>query len=89
MIPITVVRVEERARELVNKVLDSGSLAQGKVVDELEGLFYQMTGARHWVAVSNGTQSLGAALEALAVKAGDEVITSRFNFCTLAKPSVH
>ncbi len=89
MIPITVVRVEERARELVNQVLDSGSLAQGKVVEEFEGLVAEMAGARHAVAVSNGTLSLVAALEALGVKPGDEVITSPFTFVASVNAALH
>ncbi|MHB1140017.1 MAG: DegT/DnrJ/EryC1/StrS family aminotransferase, partial [Microthrixaceae bacterium] len=63
MIPITVVKVDDAAKALVNEVLDSGSLAQGRMVERLEGLIAEMAGTRHAVAVGNGTLSLVAALQ--------------------------
>lgn len=80
MIPITVVRVDDEAKQLVSEVLDSGSLAQGQKVEQFEALVADMAGTRHAVAVGNGTLSLIAALQALGVEAGDELITSPFTF---------
>lgn len=80
MIPITVVKVDDAAKALVNEVLDSGSLAQGRMVERLEGLVADMAGTRHAVAVGNGTLSLVAALQALGLEAGDELVTSPFTF---------
>ncbi|MEZ5311777.1 MAG: aminotransferase class V-fold PLP-dependent enzyme [Microthrixaceae bacterium] len=64
-------------------------MARGKVVEEFEGLVAQMAGARHAVAVSSGTLSLVAALEALGVKPGDEVITSPFTFVASVNAALH
>ena len=80
MIPITVVEVEPRAKELVAQVLDSGRLAQGPMVERFEELVARMCGTRHAVAVSNGTISLVAALQAAGIGPGDEVVTSPFTF---------
>lgn len=80
MIPITVVKVDAEARKLVNEVLDSGSLAQGRMVERFESLVADMAGTRHAVALSNGTLSLVAALRALGVGPGDELVTSPFTF---------
>lgn len=80
MIPITVVEVEHRAHELVSEVLTSGRLAQGPMVERFEQLVADMCGTRHAVAVSNGTVSLVAALQAAGIGPGDEVITSPFTF---------
>jgi dTDP-4-amino-4,6-dideoxygalactose transaminase len=55
-------------------------IAQGPVVAEFESRFAELTGARHAVAVNNGTTALVAALQALELEPGDEVITSPFTF---------
>ncbi len=80
MIPITVVKVDPAAHQLVSEVLTSGRLAQGPMVERFEGLVADMCGTRHAVAVSNGTVSLVAALQAAGIGPGDEVITSPFTF---------
>ena len=79
-IPLVQVRVGEPARRRVAEVLESGRLAQGPVVAELEETFAAASGVRHCVAVSNGTVALQAALLAAGVGPGDEVITTPFSF---------
>ncbi|HUP73211.1 MAG TPA: DegT/DnrJ/EryC1/StrS family aminotransferase [Acidimicrobiales bacterium] len=79
-IPITAVAVDSAAEALVLEVLRSGHLVQGPMVERFEGRFAQICGVRHAVAVSNGTVSLVAALLALGIGPGDEVITSPFTF---------
>ena len=80
MIPISVVDLPDGTEDLVLEVVRSGRLAQGPMVERLEGLFAERCGVAHAVAVSNGTVSLVAALEALEVGPGDEVVTSPFTF---------
>ena len=80
MIPITKVDLGPTAADLVLEVLASGRLAQGPMVERLEAGFQEMTGAAHAIAVSNGTVALVAAIEALDLEPGDEVITSPFTF---------
>lgn len=80
MIPISVVKCGQEEEELVLQVLRSGMLTQGAMVQRLEELCCEMTGARHAVAVNNGTTALVVALEALRLEPGDEVITSAFTF---------
>ncbi len=84
MIPISkpVIGADERAA--VNSVLDSGMLVQGPRVAELEALFCEKTGAKHAVAICNGTAALHAALLAHGVGPGDEVITTPFTFMASA-----
>jgi len=79
-IPITAVAVDAAAETLVLEVLRSGHLVQGPMVERFEERFAAICGVRHAVAVSNGTVSLVAALLALGVGPGDEVITSPFTF---------
>ena len=79
-IRVTEVRIGDEEKQAVLRVLDSGQLAQGPVVAELERQFAEICGVPHAVAVSNGTVALVAALEALGLGPGDEVITTPFSF---------
>lgn len=79
MIPITVVDVSG-AESLVAEVLRSGVIAQGPMVKRLEEGFAAVAGTSHAVAVNSGTTALVAALQALDLRPGDEVITSPFTF---------
>jgi perosamine synthetase len=65
---------------LVLSVLRSGHLAQGPMVERFEALCTTMAGTAHAVAVTNGTVALDAALSALDIGPGQEVITSPFTF---------
>ncbi|MFE0022087.1 DegT/DnrJ/EryC1/StrS family aminotransferase [Amycolatopsis sp. NPDC059021] len=79
MIPITVVDVRD-AEDLVVEVLRSGAIAQGPMVKRFEEAFTGVTGTKHAVAVNSGTTALVAALQALDLQPGDEVVTSPFTF---------
>ncbi len=65
-------------------VLQSGMLAQGKRVRELEERFAEYVGTKHGVAVSNGTLALLVALQAMGLGPGDEVITTPLTFFATA-----
>lgn len=80
MIPITEVRFDDEAENLVLDVLRSGHVAQGPMVERLEEGFAELAGTRHAVAVSSGTTALVAAVEALELGSGDEVVTSPLTF---------
>jgi perosamine synthetase len=79
-IPISAIDLDEDAEQLVLEVIRSGHLVQGPMVERLENAFSEACGARHAVAVSSGTTALVAAMEALGVGPGDEVVTSPFTF---------
>ena len=79
-ISIAEVRLGEAEEQLVLGVLRSGQLVQGPMVERLERSFADLCSVRHGIAVSSGTTALVAALEALGVGDGDEVITSPFTF---------
>lgn len=69
--------------EIEREVLDtlrSGVVAQGPKVKKFEEQFAELVGARHAVAVNNGTTALAAALEVQDLRPGDEVLTSPFTF---------
>ncbi len=79
-IPMARVEVGREEEEGVLEVLRSGMLAQGPRVAELEEAFAELHGVDHAVAVNNGTTALVAAMQALDVKPGDEVVTTPFSF---------
>jgi perosamine synthetase len=66
---------EEELQEL-REALEQGTLfyAQGKKVRQLEEDFARMVGARFAVATSSGTASIHAAMTAVGISPGDEVI---------------
>lgn len=80
MIPISTVKLGAAVEERVLQVVRSGIIAQGPVVAEFESRFADLVGAKHAVAVNNGTTALVAAIQALELEPGDEVITSPFTF---------
>ena len=69
-ISISRLQVGPEEEALVLDVLRSGHLVQGAMVERLERSFIDVTGARHAVAVSNGTIALVAALQAVGSRAG-------------------
>lgn len=79
-IPISAVALGDDVEQLVVAVLRSGHLVQGPMVAQLEAEFATLCGVNHAVAVNSGTTALIAALDALGIGAGDEVITSAFTF---------
>ena len=79
-IPISAVSLDEHAEGLVLEVVRSGHLVQGPMVERLEAAFSEACDVPHAIAVNSGTTALVAALQALGIGPGDEVVTSPFTF---------
>lgn len=84
MIPIARPRMGEEEKALVWSALESGMLAQGPRVHELEERFAEFIGVPHAVATSSGTTALHLALLGYRIGPGDEVITVPFTFIASA-----
>ena len=80
MIPISTVELGPEVEASVLGVLRSGIIAQGPMVARAEQLFAELIDVDHVVAVNNGTTALVAAIQALGLEPGDEVITTPFTF---------
>ena len=76
--------------ELVKDCLDTGWVSSvGKYVDRFETEVAARCGARHGVAMVNGTAALHAAFVALGVQPGDEVIVPALTFVATANAVAH
>lgn len=84
MISIAHPSIGEEEKKAVLEVLNSGMIAQGPKVEELEKEFAKFIGTKYAVATSSGTTALHVALLALGIGPGDEVITSPFTFIASA-----
>ena len=68
----------------VVEILRSGWLTTGPAVERFEADICAYTGAQYGVAVSNGTAALHAAMFALDIRPGDEVIVPPITFAASA-----
>ncbi len=73
-----------RERELVNEVLDSGTLALGPMAQAFEQRIAEVAGRRFGVSCSSGTAGLHMVVRSLGIRDGDEVITTPFSFVASA-----
>lgn len=73
----------------VVEVLRSAWLTTGPTIDTFEQALAALTGAAHAVAVSNGTAALHAAMYALGIGPGDEVIVPTMTFAASANCVVY
>ena len=81
--------IDERDIEAVACVLRSDWLTSGPMVGEFEAAFARTVGAPDAVAVSNGTAALHAAIFALGIGPGDEVIVPPMTFAASANAVVY
>src|SRR6186997_533506 len=80
MIPVARPDIGPEEIAAVTEVLESGMLAGGRRVAELEERFAAFIGTKHGIAVSNGTVALMCIYAALDLGPGDEVITVGHTF---------
>lgn len=74
----------------VKECLDSTFVSSvGKFVDRFEADLAQFTGAKHVIAVVNGTAALHIALQLAGVKPGDEVLTPALTFVATTNAVVY
>ena len=81
--------VDDDDLRAVAEVLGSDWLTTGPKVDAFEAALAEATGAKYAVAVSNGTAALHAAMAALAIGPGDEVVVPALTFAASANCVVY
>jgi perosamine synthetase len=92
LIPINVPKIGEEEIQAVVEVMKSGiltnALGAGPKVTEFEQNYAKFAGVKHAIAVNTGTAALHAALMAIPIKTGDEVILPSFTFVATAEAVV-
>jgi perosamine synthetase len=93
MIPINRPWLSDEEKREILMVLDEGILTSpalegGKRVQEFESLLRRYLKIKHVIAVNSGTSALLAALLALGLKEGDEVLLPSFTFVASANSVV-
>lgn len=83
-IPAAKPLIGEEERSAVDRVLQSGLMAQGPEVAAFECEFSAIVADRQCIAVNSGTSGLHMALIAAGIKQGDEVIVPSFTFAATA-----
>jgi len=76
--------IEAEVREAVRGVLETQRFILGPQVQQFEREVAEFIGCAHAVGVSSGTDALLAALMALGIGPGDEVVTTPFTFFATA-----
>jgi perosamine synthetase len=79
MIPVNEPLVNGNEKRYLMECIETGWISsEGPFIRQFEEKFAARVGRRHGVAVSNGTAAIDAAVEALAIQPGDEVILPTF-----------
>ncbi|MDF7825522.1 UDP-4-amino-4,6-dideoxy-N-acetyl-beta-L-altrosamine transaminase [Pontiellaceae bacterium B12227] len=84
MIPYGRQSILQEDIDAVVEVLNGDWLTCGPTVERFEAALCDYTGAKHAIAVSNGTAALHVAMLAGGIKAGDRVVTSPNTFLASA-----
>jgi perosamine synthetase len=89
-IGLHVPEIGELEKKYINECLDSTFVSSvGSFIPKLEERMQEITGARHAIAVSNGTVGLQVAMFLAGVEPGDEVVIPTLSFIATANAVSH
>jgi dTDP-4-amino-4,6-dideoxygalactose transaminase len=88
-VPLADPVVDDELVEAARDAVGSGWWSMGPRVNAFEDAFAEFTGAKHAIAVANGTAALHLALLAVECGPGDEVIIPSLNFVAAANAIRH
>lgn len=85
MIPVNTPLLNGNEKKYLIECIDTGWISsEGPFIKKFEEQFAQKVGRKYGIAVSNGSVALDAAVLALGIKAGDEVIMPTFTIISCA-----
>ena len=84
MIPQIQPWIDDRELYYLNQVVDSTYVTEHHLTEEFENGIRELTGAKHAIAVCNGTAALFCCLKSLGIGKGDEVIVPNLTFIATA-----
>ena len=85
MIPVNEPLLDGNEKKYLNECIDTGWISsEGPFIFRFEEQFAKTVGRRHAIAVANGSMALDAALVALGLDAGDEVLMPSFTIISCA-----
>ena len=88
-IPVNIPLIGEREKEYVNDCLDTGWISsEGPYVEKFEAAFARQVNRKYAITVTNGSMALEAAVAALRLGPGDEVIMPAFTIISCASAIV-
>jgi dTDP-4-amino-4,6-dideoxygalactose transaminase len=88
-VPLSDLVIDDELVEAVHEAITSGWWSMGPRVAEFERAFAEFTGAKHALAVANGTAALHVGLLAVDCGPGDEVVLPSLNFVAAANTILH
>jgi perosamine synthetase len=89
-IGLHVPEIGELEKKYINECLDSTFVSSvGAFIPKLEARMQEITGAKHAIAVSNGTVGLQVAMFLAGVEPGDEVVIPTLSFVATANAVSH
>lgn len=93
-IPFGTITITDKSKTLINEILNSKRLSNGRYVREFEERFAQLVGVKYAVAVSSGTDALILALATLyedkkKVQRNDEIIVPALSFVATGNAVLH
>ena len=72
--------IDDNELKHLKRVIDSTYVVEHELTKEFESVVREYTGAKHAIAMTNGTMALYSCLLALGLKSGDEVIVPNITF---------
>ncbi|MEO5590481.1 MAG: DegT/DnrJ/EryC1/StrS family aminotransferase [Gemmatimonadaceae bacterium] len=88
-VPVNEPVLDGNERAYLNECIDTGWISsEGPFIGRFESEFAHRIGRQHGIAVSNGSVALDAAVGALEIGEGDEVIMPTFTIISCAAPVV-
>lgn len=88
-IPFSPPRIDEKIKQAVQEVLDSGWITTGPRTKEFERKIAEYCDVPHVVAVNSWTAGMEVVLRWMGIQAGDEVIIPAYTYCASANVIIH